>query len=149
MGVLVLAVAGILQASPVAAIDYVGQVKSEQTRYATPDDLIDKVPFLGQIPRSFLWGDGYKMKLGVKELRIDHMADHSHSPADRRDCQIGLSYSTPVAGFFTSRIDLPLFSSATPALSDWTRNSIGDYVAYFSKGASQSSSLRLVVSARF
>jgi len=148
LGVLVL-VAGILQESQAYAIDYAAQVQNEHTRYTTPETLIDKVPFLGEIPRTFLFGDGYKMKLSLKELRIDHMADHSHSPASRRDCQIGFSYTTPVAGFFTSRIDLPLFSAATPALSDWTRNSLGDYVAYFSKGASDSSTLRLVFSARF
>ena len=77
--------------------------------------MIDKIPFLGDIPRTFLMGDGYTMKLSGKELRIDHMGDHSNSKGNQRTCMVGLSYVTPVA-FFTTRIDLPLFHSPTLAL---------------------------------
>jgi hypothetical protein len=62
---------------------------------------------------------------------------------------VGLSYTAPVAGFFTSRLDIPLFHAETLAWEDWGRSSFGDYVAYFSKGAEDHSSLRIVLTARF
>src|SRR5438105_4603063 len=83
-------------ARPAAAVDYASQVRDNQTKYQRPDDLVDLIPFLGSIPKTFLFGDGYKMKLGVQDLRIDHMAYHSHAPASKRLCLIGVSYTTPV-----------------------------------------------------
>ena len=117
--------------------------------YQRPEDLISLIPFLGEIPRSFLLGDGYQMKLSGTELRIDHMGLHSRAPQKKRDCMIGISYIRPVAGFFTSRIDLPLLFSPTPDVDQWSMNSLGDYVAYFSKGAEGGNILRLAISARF
>jgi hypothetical protein len=134
----------------VSGADLSSEVKANATKYQTPEDFIlDAIPFLGEIPRTFLLGDGYKMKLTPQELRIDHMGYRSNSPAAKRNCLIGFSYTTPVAGFFTTRVDLPLFSSLSPKMSDWTRSSFGDYVVYMSKGAAERTSLRLVVSAKF
>src|SRR5690348_11250282 len=82
-------------------------VKGGESKYQRPEDLIlDKVPFLSELPRTFLFGDGFKMKLGLTDLRIDHMGTRSRTPMAKRQCMLGLSYTTPVAGFFTSRVDL-------------------------------------------
>jgi len=135
--------------SPARAEDYSTKVNAgEVSKYQHPEDLLDMVPFLSEIPRSFLIGDGYKMKISSRELRIDHMANDTHAPASRRNCSLGLSYTTPVA-FFTSRVDIPFFSADTLAWDSWTRNSVGDYVVYFSKTPVDASSVRLVLSARF
>src|SRR5689334_24745085 len=99
-------------------VNYASQVKSEDTQYRTPEDVLNKIPFLGEIPRTFLMGDGYSMKLSVEQLRIDHMGRNSRSKGEKRTCMVGLSYTTPVA-FFTTRIDLPIFHSPTLALSTW------------------------------
>lgn len=128
---------------------YAAQVRAAETKYKTPEDLLDVVPFLGEIPRSFLLGDGYQMKLSVDQLRIDHMGRHSRSRGAKRTCMIGVSYTTPVAGFFTSRIDLPIFHSPTLAWSDWSVSSLGDYVVYMSRIPAERSSIRLAISARF
>lgn len=119
------------------------------SRYQSPEDLLDLIPFLGDLPKTFLIGDGFEMKLSGHSLRIDHMGTRSKSGAKKRDCMVGLSYVTPVAGFFTSRVDVPLLFSPSPELEQWSINSLGDYVAYFSKGVSDSSSVRLALSARF
>lgn len=135
--------------SQAASLDYAAQVRDQQTKYRKPEDLLDLVPFLGQIPRSFLIGDGYRMNLSGMELRIDHMARHSRAPVQQRTCMMGFSYTTPVAGFFTSRIDLPLFNSSSLRPSDWSFSSVGDYVVYLSRTEVYQSSLRLMASARF
>jgi hypothetical protein len=135
---------------PAHASDYAAQVKAAtDTKYRNPEDMLDMIPFLGQIPRTFLIGDGFKMRLTTKELRIDHMGTRSHNPASGRNCMIGFSYTTPVAGFFTYRVDLPLLHAATPALEDWSRSSLGDYVVYLSKTPVDRASLRLVLTAKF
>src|ERR1041384_4771103 len=61
---------------------------SQSTQYRTPDDMLDMIPFLGQIPRSFLFGDGYTMKLSPNELRIDHMGRNSQSRGVERTCMV-------------------------------------------------------------
>jgi hypothetical protein len=119
------------------------------SRYQRPEDVLDLIPFLGDIPRTFLIGDGFNMKLSGTSLRIDHMGYRSKATVKNRDCMIGFSYMTPVAGFFTSRVDVPIFYSANLAMNEWAANSLGDYVAYFSKGASENSSFRLAISAKF
>ncbi len=129
-------------------MNYSAQVKAGETKYRSPEDLIDRVPFLAEIPRSFIVGDGFKMKISGRELRIDHMAYRSHAPISHRECLIGLSYTTPVA-FFTSRIDVPLFSSKTLALSDWSRSSLGDYVVYLSQKPIEAASIKFIISAHF
>ena len=135
--------------TPAQAEDYSTKVTAgEPSKYQHPEDVLDMVPFLSEIPRSFLIGDGYQMKLSGRELRIDHMGADSHVPVSRRNCSLGLSYTTPVA-FFTSRVDIPLFSASTLAWDSWTRNSIGDYVVYLSKTPVDNASLRLVLSAKF
>jgi hypothetical protein len=107
------------------------------------------IPFLGDIPRSFLIGDGFNMKISGTSLRIDHMGYRSKATVKNRDCMIGFSYVTPVAGFFTSRVDVPLFYSPNPDIEQWSMNTLGDYVAYFSKGTSEIKSFRLAISAKF
>jgi hypothetical protein len=129
-------------------LNYAAQVQAQATKYNTPEDLIDKIPFLGEIPRSFLWGDGYTMKLSGTQLRIDHMGNHSNSKGNQRTCMVGLSYTTPVA-FFTTRVDIPIFHSPTLALSDWSRDSFGDYVVYMSRLPADHASLTLSLTARF
>ena len=124
------------------------QTRLQQTRYQTPTDMIDMIPFLGEIPRAFLFGDGYTMKLSGDQLRVDHMGMGSQSKGVQRTCMIGLSYTTPVA-FFTTRVDLPIFHSPTLALSDWSRDSLGDYVLYLSRLPADHSSLTLSITARF
>ena len=128
--------------------NYSTQVKSQDSQYKTPEDVLDKVPFLGEIPRTFLMGDGYTMKLSVDQLRVDHMGRNSHSKGEKRTCMFGLSYTTPVA-FFTTRIDLPIFSSPTLAMTDWQANSLGDYVVYMSRQPVDHATLMLSLSARF
>jgi hypothetical protein len=127
----------------------VNQPPTPASHYQRPEDLFDMIPILGKLPRTFLIGDGYKMKLSGDHLRIDHMGSQSKSTIPRRDCMIGISYVRPVAGFFTSRVELPLFYAPEPKMSEWSMNSLGDYVAFFSKGASESSSVRLAFSAKF
>ncbi len=129
-------------------LNYASQVKAQDTKYRTPEDVLDKIPFLGAIPRTFLVGDGYSMKLSVDQLRIDHMGRHSRSKGEQRTCMVGVSYTTPVA-FFTSRIDIPIFHSPTLALSDWSVSSLGDYVLYMSRLPADHASLQLSISARF
>jgi len=129
-------------------LNYATQVKGQDTQYKTPDDVLDKIPFLGEIPRTFLMGDGYTMKLSVDQLRVDHMGSHSHTKGVKRTCMVGISYTTPVA-FFTTRVDLPLLSSPTLALSDWQTNSLGDYVVYMSRLPVDHAALMLSFSARF
>ena len=130
-------------------LNYASRVKAAQdTRYKSPDDVLDAIPFLGEIPRSFLMGDGYTMKLSGMEMRIDHMGRASRTKGEKRACMFGLSYTTPVA-FFTTRVDLPLFSSPTLALSDWKANSMGDYVVYMSRLPVDHATMMLSLSARF
>ncbi len=130
------------------AINYTTQLKAQDSKYKTPEDMIEKIPFLGEIPRSFLMGDGYTMKLSGMQLRIDHMGNHSHSKGEQRNCMVGVSYITPVA-FFTTRVDVPIFHSPTLALSDWQVSSLGDYVVYMSRLPVDHAALTLSVSARF
>ena len=129
-------------------INYAAQVAEQNSKYNTPEDLIDKIPFLGEIPRTFLMGDGYTMKLSGKELRIDHMGSNSNSNGQQRTCMLGLSYITPVA-FFTTRVDVPLFHSPTMAMADWSRDSVGDYVVYMSRTPVDHAALTLSLTARF
>jgi len=139
---------GVAQAARIPGLDLT-QNRAETSKYQRPEDLLDMIPFLGEIPRTFLVGDGFDIKISGTQLRIDHMGRNSKATAKRRDCMIGLSYVTPVAGFFTSRVDIPLFYSPTPEIEQWSMNHLGDYVAYFSKGASESKSFRLAISAKF
>src|SRR5439155_5340905 len=36
--------------------NYTAQIQAQETKYRTPEDLLDKIPFLGEIPRTFLMG---------------------------------------------------------------------------------------------
>jgi hypothetical protein len=130
------------------SLNYNSQTKVPDSKYQRPEDLLDKIPFLGEIPRTFLMGDGYTMKLSGMSLRIDHMGRNSRTKGEKRTCMVGVSYVTPVA-FFTTRVDIPLFSSPTLALADWQANSLGDYVVYMSRLPVNHAALTLAVSARF
>ncbi len=129
-------------------VDYTAQVKTQESRYQRPEDLIDKIPFLSEIPRTFLFGDGYTMRLSADQLRIDHIGQRSRSKGKNRACRLGVSYTTPVASFST-RIDLPLLHSPTLALSDWEASSMGDYVVYMSRLPAKSAATMLSFTARF
>lgn len=125
------------------------EMKPNDTKYQRPEDLIDLVPVLSAIPRSFLFGDGYRMKLNGQELQIDHMGFRSNSPAKTRNCLIFLSYSAPTS-FFGSRIDLPLFHSEDLRPSDWASSSMNDYSLHFSKNPAFSHpTLQLLATAHF
>jgi len=139
------------QAAQASPLNLGAQAKAGETpsKYQKPEDLLDMVPFLSDLPRNFIFGNGYKMKLGIDSMRIDHMGYRSSTRKDARDCMIGFSYTTPVAGFFTSRVDLPLIHSSTPRFEDWSMSSFGDYTAYFSRGATEATSIRFVLSAKF
>jgi len=131
-----------------ASVDYASTAKAGETKYRSPEDMIDMVPFLSSIPRTFLFGDGYKVKLSADQMRIDHMGQDSRSNGAQRTCMLGVSYTAPVA-FFTTRIDLPIFHSPTLAFSDWSPSSLGDYVVYMSRLPATRSSLTLMLTARF
>jgi hypothetical protein len=130
-------------------IHYGDAAKAQETKYKTPEDVFDAIPIIGELPRTFLFGDGYKVKLSGQELRIDHMGLASNSQGSQRTCMIGVTYLTPVAGFFTTRVDLPLFHSPTLAWSDWSSNRLGDYVMYMSRLPESHPSLSLTFTARF
>lgn len=130
------------------SLSYTTDVKAQESAYQRPEDLLEKIPFLGNIPHTFLLGDGYTMKLSADKLRIDHMGRASRSKGEKRNCMIGLSYTTPVA-FFTTRIDLPLFHSPTLTMKDWERSAAGDYVVYMSRLPAQKATLTLSITAKF
>jgi hypothetical protein len=148
----VLSIAGWLSSVNVHADgmpNYATQVKQiQQSEVHSPDELLDRIPFLAQIPRTFIVGDGFKMRLTSRELRVDHMGYRSHMRADQRNCMFGISYVTPVAGFFTYRLDLPLAHADTPT-QDWSRSSLGDYVFYFSRTPVDHPTIKLLLSAKF
>jgi hypothetical protein len=124
------------------------QVRPVETRYKTPEDMLNMIPIIGQIPRSFLWGDGYLVKLHGDELRIDHMGYRSHAKSKNKLCSVSLNYATPVA-FFGSRIELPLLEAGSLPLREWAVSSLGDYVVHLSKNAPEHPSISLVATARF
>lgn len=126
--------------------------KGSSTRALPPiqssEDAVSRIPVLSKIPHSFLIGDGFKFKLSGKELRIDHMADHSRAPVSRRNCLVSLDIASPVA-FFGTSMELPLLNAQSLS-SGWSASSLGDYVMHFSKDASVASpTFGLRVSARF
>lgn len=149
MGLAVLSVAWLMSPAA-AATQYAQQVRSEAATSDSPEDVVLKMfPFLNLIPRSFLIGDGYHVKLTQTEMRIDHMGYKSHAPMAKRTCMVGLTYMTPVA-FFSSRIDIPLFASdKLTDMSSWTASSFGDYVLFLSRNPVDHPVIQLTASARF
>jgi hypothetical protein len=112
------------------------------------EDAVARIPVLGKIPHSFLIGDGFKFKMTGKELRIDHMADHSRMPVSHRACMFSLNIASPVA-FFGTSVEIPLVS-AESFHSGLNTSSAGDYVLHFSKDATvDSPTFGFHVSARF
>jgi hypothetical protein len=108
-----------------------GQTGTGVATIKSADDAVASIPILSKLSRAFLIGDGYKLKLTGKELRIDHMGDDSRLPVSHRNCMISLNYDAPVA-FFGSSLEIPLISAAG-LNSQWNTSSLGDYVAHFSK----------------
>jgi|GEM_PF-2528694 len=122
--------------------------EEQPSHYKSPEDLIELIPVVNHLPRTYNWGRGYIVKLSGQSLRIDHRINQTHATVKRGDCTIGFSYVTPVAGFFTSRIDLPLFYSQKANFSEVSFNRMGDYVTYFSRGT-DTQSIRFLISSRF
>jgi hypothetical protein len=128
--------------------NYKAGAASQQTSYKTPEDMIDMVPVLNQLPRAMTLGQGYLINLTSEQVRINHRSRETRkTKAD--PCMIGLSYSTPVAGSLSSQIDLPLFHATELVASDWSRNSLGDYQVTMSRMAVDHAILKLAFSARF
>src|SRR3954462_14451787 len=125
---LAIALAGVAALGSRASADVYmpnGRSHSSVQVIKSADDAVASIPFLSKLSRSFLIGDGFKVKMTGMELRIDHMGTHSTSGGSRRNCMVGFSYATPVA-FFGSRIDVPLFHSETLQWADWGMNTPGD-----------------------
>src|SRR5688572_3375036 len=95
--VILMFLAGVAQSAPLP-LKFGAEAKAGETKYQRPEDLLDMIPFLSEIPRNFLFGNGYKVKLGVDNLRIDHMGSRSSTQKHARDCMVGFSYTTPVMG---------------------------------------------------
>lgn len=113
------------------------------------EDAVTSIPAISKIPRSFLVGDGFRFKLTLQELRIDHMGSNSKAPASKRVCMIGFSYAAPVA-FFGSQVELPLFHADSLKMNRWGMNTLGDYVVHLSKDSIVAHpTLGLQLSARF
>lgn len=148
-GIVLLGLMTLYQSASASALNYTAEIKSQETRYRTPEDLLSMVPLLGDIPRTFLIGDGYKMDLSIDEMRIDHMATNSRSPMKHRICNVSLSYALPVAGFFSSSFDFLLFNGDTFKPSDLSMSTLGDYVIHLSRQPLDGSTLKLVANARF
>src|ERR1019366_2193072 len=77
----------------------------------TPEDVIQMVPVLGKIPRSFLFSDGTTLKFSTNQLRFDHRGRRRAGSELQRTCLIGLSYTAAVGGSFSSEVHVPLFQS--------------------------------------
>ena len=126
-----------------------GKGRQQMPTIKNVDDAVSNIPVLSRIPKSFIVGDGFKFKFTGMELQIDHMGMNSKAPVSKRTCMVGLSYTTPVA-FFGSRVEIPIFHAQSLRMSDWGINTLGDYVAHFSKDAPvQHPVVGLSVSARF
>jgi hypothetical protein len=109
----------------------------------------DSFQVIGWLPRSFLLNGGYAMKLTIKEMRIDHVAEQSRATMARRACTISFSYSQPVgAELFSSRFDMPLLASER-ITSQWRAGSWGDYIIHLSDTPLRSKSFRLMANAKF
>jgi hypothetical protein len=132
-----------------AALDYAAQAQAQDSKYKSPEDMIEMVPLLQDIPRAFQLWQGTTMKLSSSQLRIDHLGSGRDMTKAPRNCTIGLSYAAPLAGSLSSRLDLPLFQSPSLALSDWSRSSFGDYAVLMSHAPSDHSTIKIALNARF
>jgi hypothetical protein len=147
IGSLILALVAVVCSQAVADV-YIPQDAKQATRIQTAEDAVEKIPGISRIPRSFLIGDGFKLKLSGTELRIDHMATASRAPVSRRVCMVSLNFISPVA-FFGSSMELPLMTSGKVS-HGWNTSSLGDYVLHFSKDADvKSPTLGLKITAHF
>jgi hypothetical protein len=141
---------GLVCVCPTAQADvYTGRAESRQIApIRSAEDVVAELPVIARIPRSFVIGDGFKIKLTQSDLRIDHMATNSRAPVSRRQCMLSFHVASPVA-FFGSQMELPILN-ATSLKSRWNMSSLGDYVLMFSKDAPvESPTFGLRLSARF
>jgi len=131
-----------------ATLTYASTAKTEETKYRTPEDMIEMVPGLNQLPRTFLLGQDYIIKLSSDQLRIHHRT-HESRAHKTESCMFGLSYRAPMTGFLSSQIDLPLFHAPNLATLDWARNSVGDYDVSMNRAAVDHAVLTFALNARF
>jgi len=131
-----------------ATVNYATDEKTEGTAYQTPQDMIDMVPGLKEIPKTFTFGQGYLIDFGGNQLHVNYRTRESRK-AKKQICTLGLSYTTPVAGFFSSQLNLPLMGATDLTSADWTRNSLGDYEVVMNRMAVSHPILKLAFSARF
>jgi hypothetical protein len=152
MGWGIAAFLGMVVLSPSARADVYMGSKGQRAQMPTiksAEDAVEKLPVFSKIPKSFIIGDGLHFKLSGQELQIDHMGTRSRAPYSKRTCMVGISYAAPVA-FFGTRVDLPLMHAQSFRMSDWGMNTLGDYVARFSKDAAvQHPTIGLSIRARF
>jgi hypothetical protein len=129
---------------------YTGRTKATRVvpSVQSAEEVVSSIPGIAKIPRSFVIGDGFKLKLTEKYLRIDHMGTNSRAPVTRRHCLLSFHFASPVA-FFGSTVDLPIMN-ANHLRSRWGMSSLGDYVLQFSKDAPvESPTVGLRLTARF
>lgn len=122
--------------------------KPETPKYRTPEDLLGMVPIVGDIPRSFIWGEGYKMHLGTDSLQIDHRGYNLHHSPKNCNCSVFLRYESPVA-FFGTRMELPLLEGGSTNLNGWALTPLGSYTMRFMKNAPDHPSVTLNFVAHF
>jgi hypothetical protein len=130
------------------SVNYNAQVQAEATKYHTPEDVMDMVPGLNQLPRTLRFGEGYTVKFSSDRLKIHHETRETRT-GKTESCRIGLSYSAPVGGSLSSEINLPLFHAPTLGTSDWSRSSFGDYDVSMTRTALDHSAFKVALTARF
>jgi hypothetical protein len=129
-------------------VNYATDQKAEATAYRTPQDMLDMVPGLKEIPKTITLGQGYLIDFGGNQLHVNYRTRESRK-AKKQICTLGLSYTTPVAGFFSSQLNLPLMGATDLMSSDWSRNSLGDYEVVMNRMAVSHPILKLAFSAHF
>ena len=139
---------GAFAQSTAQTVNYSAQVKSQETKYHTPEDIIAIVPVLNKVSKTFQFSD-YTMKLAKDHLQIDHHSHQSHEKGAPITCTLGLSYTATVSNVFSSQINVPLFDSPSLALSDWSRSPLTNYNVLMSRPLATQPGPMLVLNARF
>ena len=129
-------------------MNYSSQVKSQETKYKAPEDMIEMVPVLNKLPRTLLLGQSTIIKLSPDQLRINHRT-HETRTTKAEPCMIGLSYIAPMSGSLSSQINIPLFHAPNLTTLDWSRNAWGDYEVSMNRQAMDHATLKFALNARF
>ena len=129
-------------------VNYATDQKAEGSAYRTPEDMIDMLPGLKDVPKTFAFGQGYLVDFGGNQLHVNYRT-HDSRKQKKQICTLGLSYTTPVAGFFSSQLNLPLIGASDLRSADWTHNQLGDYEVVMNKTVANHPVLKLAFSARF